>query len=240
MMKAIRLRAFQETACYTKPFANKVTETYPLPPYSTVKGMIHALLNADQFIPMSLSIQGDYESMLIDYRKTYFVKKREFNMPIIMDGLTLQAPEFTSMTSMPLYTHMLYNIQLVIHISANEEVLQTIYRAFYERNTHLSLGRQEDILRIDEVAMVNLEELDLFEGVSLKHSMYIPSSHIYEEERRNGIPYLLNWKYDIKNGIREWEQIPITYVMKNYFINDDFLLGPAYIDDKGYIVIWHQ
>ncbi|REJ22523.1 CRISPR-associated protein Cas5, partial [Caldibacillus debilis] len=30
-MKALRIKAFQETACYTKPFANKVTETYPLP-----------------------------------------------------------------------------------------------------------------------------------------------------------------------------------------------------------------
>lgn len=240
MMKVIRIKAYQETACYTKPFANKVTETYPLPPYSTVKGMIHALLNANEFIPMSLSIQGDYESMIIDYKKTYFVKKREFNMPIIMDGLALETPEFSSMTSMPLYTHMLYNIDLVIHISAKEEILQTVYNAFYDRNTHLSLGRQEDILRIDEVAIVNLEELDLFEGATLKHSMYIPSDHIYEDERKNGIPYLLNWKYNIKKGIREWEQIPTTYVMKNHYISDDFLLEQAYIDNDGYVVIWNQ
>ena len=123
-MKALRIKAFQETACYTKPFANKVTETYPLPPYSTVKGMIHALLNANEYIPFSLSIQGDYESMIIDYRKTYFVKKREFNMPIIMDGLNIPVPKHSSMESMPLYTHMLYNVDLVIHVTAEEEILE--------------------------------------------------------------------------------------------------------------------
>lgn len=239
-MKALRIKAFQETACYTKPFANKVTETYPLPPYSTVKGLIHTVLNADELIPFSLSIQGDYESMMFDYRKTYFVKKKEFNMPIIMDGLVTKIPEHASMTSMPLYTHMLYNVELVFHIKAEETILQNIYEAFLHRDAHLSLGRHEDLLRIDEVKEVGLEELDGYEDTNLKHSMYIPSSCIYEEERKNGIPYLLNWRYNIKKGIREWEKIPTIYVPKNQLINDEFLLEPAYLDEEGFIVIWNE
>ncbi|KPC99014.1 CRISPR-associated protein [Geobacillus sp. BCO2] len=74
IMKALRLKLFQETACYKKPFASKVAETYPLPPYSTVKGMIHALLRADRFIPMRLSVQGEYEAKLLDYQRHYFLK----------------------------------------------------------------------------------------------------------------------------------------------------------------------
>lgn len=35
-MKVLKLKLFQETACYKKPFAFKVAETYPLPPYSTI------------------------------------------------------------------------------------------------------------------------------------------------------------------------------------------------------------
>lgn len=35
-MKILRLKLFQESACYKKPFAFKVAETYPLPPYSTI------------------------------------------------------------------------------------------------------------------------------------------------------------------------------------------------------------
>lgn len=239
-MKALRIKAFQETACYTKPFANKVTETYPLPPYSTVKGMIHALLDAEELIPFSLSIQGDYESMIIDYRKTYFVKKKEFNMPIILDGLMIDTPSFPNMTSMPLYTHMLYNITLVIHIKAEEEISERILNSFHNRDIHLSLGRQEDILRIDEVKKVDLDELDLFEGKELKHSMYIPTSFIHEDERKRGIPYLLNWTYEIKKGIREWNRIPTSYVPKKELINDDFLLNTAFLDEEGYVVIWNE
>jgi len=114
-MKVLRIKVFQETACYTKPFANKVAETYPLPPYSTVKGLIHAILDVDGLIPFSLSIQGDFESQIIDYRTMYFVKKRQFAIPIVLDGLLTKTQEYSTkvMTSMPLYTHLLYNIQLV-------------------------------------------------------------------------------------------------------------------------------
>lgn len=67
-MKVLRLKLFQETACYKKPLAFKVGETYPLPPYATVKGWAHALLSADQLIPMRVSVQGGYEAKIMDIR----------------------------------------------------------------------------------------------------------------------------------------------------------------------------
>ena len=45
-MKALRLDLFQETACYRKHFAIKISETYPLPPYSTINGLLHRILDA--------------------------------------------------------------------------------------------------------------------------------------------------------------------------------------------------
>lgn len=238
-MKALRLKAFQETACYTKPFANKVTETYPLPPYATVKGMLHAVMKAEELVPFSLSIQGDYESMIIDYRKTYLFERNKFNLPVVLDGLAIETPKLSHMTSMPLYTHMLYNVELVIHINAEEHILQKIYAAFKEYDAHISLGRQEDLLRVDELAFVELDTPDLFEGVSLKHSTYIPVAAIEEDERGKGIPYLLNWTYTIKNGIREWERIPSVYFTRKTWITDDIFCRPVYRDQDGYIVIWN-
>src|SRR5699024_3463982 len=204
---------------YTRPFANKVTETYPLPPYSTVKGMIHAVLEAKELIPFSLSIQGDYETMMIDYRKTYFVKKNTVNMPIVFDGLAIDTPEFPDMTSMPLYTHMLFNVNLVIHIGAEIEVLQQILTSFKNFHSHVSLGRQEDLLRLDSVELVDLNEFDVFEGTLLRHSMYIPTSVVQEDEISTGVPYLLNWTYEIKSGIREWHRIPTLYFTKGTLVN---------------------
>lgn len=239
-MKALRVKAYQETACYTRPFANKVTETYPLPPYSTVKGMLHAVMEAEELIPFSLSIQGDYETLLIDYRKTYFVKKSTVNMPIIFDGLAIEAPTFPDMTSMPLYTHMLYNIQLVFHVFAEEHLLQDMLLRFRQLHTHLALGRYEDLLRLDDVRMVDLYELDLVEDNELTHSMYIPTFKIDETEVSNGIPYLLNWTYEIKHGIREWSRIPTLYFEKGTLINDELINDQAYRDQDGYIVIFND
>lgn len=238
-MKALRIKAFQETACYTRPFANKVTETYPLPPYSTVKGMLHRVLDAEELIPFSLSIQGDYETLIVDYRKTYFVKKNTVNMPIIFDGLAVETPTFTDMTSMPLYTHMLYNIDLVFHITAQNSILEELLLKFHQLDNHASLGRHEDLLRMDEIKMVDLEELDLFAGAELKHSMYIPTSKIDETELSTGIPYVLNWTYEVKNGIRDWHKIPVLYFENGKLINDDLMNDTVYIDDEGYVVIWN-
>ena len=239
-MKALRIKAFQETACYTRPFASKVGETYPLPPYSTVKGMIHAVMDAKELIPFTLSIQGDYETMMIDYRNTYFMKKKTVNMPIVFDGLACETPDFPDMTSMPLYSHMLYNIDLVIHVRADEEILKDMLSSFKRYGSHLSLGRQEDLLRLDEIKIVDLKTVDLYAGASLKHSMYIPSFMIQEDELSEGVPYLLNWTYEIKNGIREWHRIPSVYFTKGTFVSDDLLVQSAYCDEDDYIVIWNQ
>lgn len=236
-MNVLRIKAFQETACYKKPFANKVTETYPIPPYSTVKGMIHAVLNADKLIPFSLSVQGDFESQIIDYRKTYFVKKHEFAMPIVLEGISGAAPVYSEnvMTSMPLYTHMLHNIQLVFHIKADEQVLEKIYNGFHQMSSFVSIGRHEDLLRIDEVDYVILEKTD---ECLTKHSIYIPKSQIAESGL--GVPYLLNWTYKIKKGIREWEKIPAIYLPKHEDINEDYFNAPIFIDKDEYPVFWNK
>ncbi|TMN21379.1 type I-B CRISPR-associated protein Cas5 [Lentibacillus cibarius] len=236
-MKVLRIKAFQETVCYKKPFANKVTETYPLPPYSTVKGMIHAVLNADRLIPFSLSIQGDYETQMVDYRKTYLVKKHEFAMPIVLEGISEETPEYSTnvMTSMPLYTHMLYNVQLVFHIKAEEEVLHDIYHGFQELTSFVSLGRHEDLLRIDELDFVSLTETD---DCFTKHAVYVPKAQVTEEGL--GVPYLLNWTYTIKKGIREWNKIPSIYIPRNEQINEDYFNSQILIDHEGYPVFWNQ
>src|SRR5690606_3219038 len=154
------------------------------------------------------SIQGDYESQIIDYRKTYFVKKHEFAMPIVMDGVSGVIPTYPTnvMSSMPLYAHMLYNIELIFHIKADDQVLEDIYNSFRQLDSFISFGRHEDLLRVDEVEFVTLEETDECEA---KHAMYIPRAQIIESGL--GVPFTLNWTYNIKKGIREWDKIPALY-----------------------------
>ena len=58
MEKAIRLQCFQNLVNYRKPSSFIIKETFPLPPYSTVLGMIHAACGYTEFHPMKLCIQG--------------------------------------------------------------------------------------------------------------------------------------------------------------------------------------
>lgn len=237
-MKALRLIAYQETVCYTKPFATKVTETYPLPPYSTVKGMLHDVMGATELIPFSLSIQGRSDSRIVDYRKTYMIEKNKEAMPIIMDGLEVAVPQ--TITSMPLYSHVLYDVELVIHIQAEEDILQHIYTALRQNDKHLSLGRHEDLMRLDDVRFVTLEE-EL--NIRTKLPMYAPKHYFVDtggELEVSGIPYRLNWTYTIKNGVREWNKIPVVYIPEKTPFDDEIMAKPFYVDPDGHTVMWNE
>lgn len=209
MNKTLRLDLYQETACYKKPMAFKVGETYPLPPYSTVKGMIHSLIDATEFIPMRISVQGSYDSQIIDYQSHYFFKKSDVHeFPLVMDGIT-EEYEFSNMTTMPLYTHLLYDVYLVIHIEAEQRIIEKIITAI-ENGKSISLGRWEDIVRIDRYEIVEVNEEE--EGKN-KYAVYVPKEII--EDSMVYVPYSLNWRYEIVNGIRKWSKIPVGYIQAN-------------------------
>lgn len=218
-MKALKLKFFQETACYKKPFAFKVAETYPLPPYSTVKGFLHYILNADDFINMAISVQGDYEDKFINLQTFYFYKEKEI-------------------TKCPLNVHYLHNVELLIHIFTKEEILDSIIKNIKNSNEFFSLGRREDIVRIDDIKKVEFKEIDLDEEDDiyiLKHSAYIPK--FYNYDALTGINYNLNFKYDMKNEIREWEKVKVIYVEKG---SNAITNGKIYLDEAGDIIFLNK
>lgn len=214
-MKALRLDLFQETACYKKPFSLKISETYPLPPYSTVNGMLHKLLDAKEYIPMNISIQGDYESIVNNYQTTYFYKKKE-------------------VTTMPMNQHMLLNIKMIIHINAEDEILNKIYDSILNLDEYLSLGRREDLVRIDNVRFVEVEEYEVeddndedygkkqLNNYNIKMPIYIPKENDYN---LSGINYRLNNYYIGQR--KNWQKINVLYVEKDNQINE----GTIFLDD---------
>lgn len=215
-MKALKLEIYQETACYKKPMAFKTTETYPLPPYSTVIGMIHKVLKAEEYFPMDISIQGKYESLMNCYNTMMFYKSG-------------------NITKMPLNINMLYGIELIIHIKADESTLDNIYKSIKNCNEYLSLGRGEDIARLDSIRYVEIKKEDMEDydsGITLIHNFYIPKN--YELELK-GIKYRLNKRYEIIGNIRNWrEKIEVTYVEEKSEIES----GIFYLDSEEDLVFF--
>lgn len=223
-MRALKLKLFQETACYKKPFAFKISETYPLPPYSTVSGMLHKLIKAKEYVPFKISIQGIHESIINNYQTTYFYKEKD-------------------VTSMPMNNHMLLNVKLIVHVLAEDSDLQKVYDNFSELDEFLSLGRKEDLLRIDEVKYVDVmehlidpdnEEDDILSEFRLKYPVYICKDKLPCELR--GINYRLNnYYYDSKDEFRHWNKVNTLYIEKDNIIDK----GKIMLDDDMDIVFFN-
>lgn len=218
-MKVLKLKLFQETACYKKPFAMKIAETYPLPPYSTVNGLLHKLLDADHLIPFEISIQGNYESIINNYQTTYFYKKDKI-------------------TTMPMNGHMLLGVNLIIHVLGSEEVLEQLYEALSNLSEFISLGRKEDLARIDEVSFVEVKEFEIvndleepeegaIESYTLKYPIYIPREQL-EDEDISGINYRLCCSYETMGNKRKWYKIDALYVEKG----NSLRVGRIFIDNS--------
>ena len=116
-MKALRLDLYQGTVCYKTPHSTKVAETYPLPAYSTIIGTMHSLLEATDYVDMKVSVQGTHESKFSDYATTALYKDKKMS----------------NITFMPYHCHMLYNVNLIVHISAEESVLEDLKNAIEDK-----------------------------------------------------------------------------------------------------------
>lgn len=216
----LKIKIFQETACYKKPFALKVAETYPLPPYSTVKGLFHKLIDAKEFFPFNISVQGTYECVVNNYQTMLFFK----------DDLNA--------TTMPLNVNLLYNVNLIIHVFyPDEKVLTNLYDRLTAPNEYLSLGRREDLaivtdLKFVELKLVDFEDLD--EPYILKNNIYIPSGYL-ENLEASGINYIVNYSYELENGKRRWNKASVKYIEKGRI----FESGKFYLDEEGDIAVFY-
>lgn len=215
-MKILKMKLFQETACYKKPFAFKVAETYPLPPYSTVIGMFHKIIGAKgEYYPMNISIQGDYESIFSNYQNLRMFKGKG------------------KVTQMPRNVHQLLNVNLIIHMQAEDETVEKIYNNVISGKESFTLGRNEDLVRVDEIKIIDKPK-EVRDKFINNHNAYIPVK--YTDEYVNGINYRLNSVYTIKNELRNWEKVDVKYIEKH--TNESIL--ETLQDEDGDYIFWYK
>lgn len=229
-MKVLKIKCFQESASYKKPFMLKTNETYPLPPYMTISGWLHSVLGVNSYVDLNISVQGNFEALYSNYQTIRFYKSKE-------------------VTTMPLNMHELLNVNLIIHISAAEEVLNDIYSKIL--NQFESLGRYEDLLRIDDVKFIELNEYnvdylfnqeDNFDTKEL--SSYRLRNNIYTnkdlalENNLNSIVYKLNTHY-VHNKSQSGRKI---YTVNKSYVEagSEITIGKIMLDEDGDIVSFYK
>ena len=229
-MKAVKLKLYQNMVNYKVPTSFQLKESYPLPPYSTVIGMVHSLCDFKEYKPMKISISGNYFSKVNDlYTRYEFKNGNPFEMgrhQLNVNGYGVNRGVATA--------ELLVDVNLTIHIipeDQSEEFLDAIFEAFKYPREYPSLGRREDIVLIRDVKIVDVEKKEMEKDLENGEDdfAYIPLSFVYDEKVEFGNPasgvricgtrYELTKNYETKNigtkakpkFIREWKKEEVLY-----------------------------
>jgi CRISPR-associated protein Cas5t len=193
-----------------------VGESYQLPPYSTVIGFVHNMCGFAEYHPMKVSIQGDHTTMISDLYTRYFFgasyDKERHNLKV-----ENSAGKYDGITRGLGSNELLVEVMLVLHIlPEKEEDFEAVLSGLKAPKIYPSLGRYEDILRIDDISVVEI--------VPTKHPNLLFDAYIPKKitSKRTNIDecsrYTLNKVYrlsDEKSPIRIWEKVEAYHVAKD-------------------------
>lgn len=201
MRKAVRITASQQMPNYRKPSSFIIKESYPLPPYSTVIGMTHSLCgwvgDNSGYRPMKISIQGKSASIVSDYATNYAFGA----IPLERASFIVDNGNGSSsgVARVPRSYELLTDVELLIHILPEDEALaEEIFKAFLNPPVYPSLGRWEDLLRIDSVDIALLGEAP--ELVSTAFDAYVPVDSLEDNDNVVGTIYKLGKVFDFDRG----------------------------------------
>lgn len=245
IMKLIRVKLYQPFANYKRPGSMQIKETYPLPPYSTVIGMVHAACGFTKYEAMDVSIQGQYTEKKMEELTRYEFgtanpknwdadAQRRYSIKIPLEDGT-----FRGVTRGLSQVNILSEVQLVIHIHVHDSSkLDEVFKKIKTPMTFLSLGRFEDLVRIDEVKIVDFD-YELYEIERLPYNAYWPYEKLKLDEAlmpSKGTHYRLNKEFDyVKKGkkyLRIWkEKVKAVYITNSNFDLVDG--GELPVDEDG-------
>ena len=254
-MKGIKVLLKQEVANYKKPSSFQLKESYPLPPYSTVIGMVHYLCDFDEYKPMKISIQGKYRSKTNDFFTRYEFKNA---MKYDKSRHNIMVGEF-GISKGVATSELLVDVELLLHIvPEDQELVNKIYESLKFPREYPSLGRREDLAVFEEVSIGEINKVELTDDKSVRtgYSIYVPidtynrdmSINSYTrtsiDKFKRGTVYNLTKNYELinygsKNNtkyFRHWNKIKVIYGC-DLNVNEDTIVYMDNTDDKNLVIL---
>lgn len=205
MERAIRVTCFQNLANYRKPSSFIIKESYPLPPYSTVLGMIHTICGfpKGEFHPMKISIQGKNAGTISElytrYSFSFDTRYEDVRHQLCIQEESKSYGVFKGIA----YVELICSNEMIFHIVPLEADFEIIYRSLKNPLVYPALGRHEDLLDVRKVEVVELQEK---EDALANNDIYIPVNSAVSIGRKSVTIYTLTKEYEItKEGIRRWK-----------------------------------
>ena len=211
-MKGVKLVGHMEMAQFKiHPWVGALERTYPLPPYSTVIGMVHSLCGWKRYHPMMVSVAGrgipnrDEFSMRWKGGMYSSTETGEFaaRFPVrVRDG-----EGFRGYVRQPAVMEYIADLDLRLHIiPLDQSEVDEIVAALKYPKRFPSLGRHEDLIRIDDVREVEISgsESEAF----LDMPAYVPW-----RSGMQGTVYRIHKTYKIdRKRRRRFEDVPVIVV----------------------------
>lgn len=209
-MKAVMIQGHMDTARFSIPGWNgKRGETYPLPPFSTIAGMVHFLCRWDSWHDMKMSVSGNgvinkpeicmrWRGGAVAGSETEEFKQR---FPVRVKS----GDSFVGWVNTPIYESVVSDLDLRLHVMPeNQKEVDVICRKILNPRTFPSLGRHEDLIRIDGVQVVNVLPA---QEMTLDMCIYTPAT-----VETPGTVYTIHKDYVIDKGKRRFNDVRVKYL----------------------------
>lgn len=208
-VKILFIELFQPFAQYRNPFTFYYAQTYPIPPKSTIVGMLQNAVgdwygykrwdkdykSNEWWDDLKISVHGGFESVFWNYQQLI---KGEIEIVKTTDGISLwnqNRPLYnqgiTSQRS-PVYQQELFNGHLYIFIKGKKDLIEEIEKSLKTPEKILYLGRSEDVVFIRNV----------YDGNDLQHKKK-------SVEKFFRLTYPTYIKQKVKNEDSDWIEFPI-------------------------------
>lgn len=157
-----------------------------------------------------------------------------------LNNYTIPVSKFRSLSTSFRFYEILYGIELVIHISSDEDTLNDIYNNVYNIK---SIGRSEDFVNVTDAEFVELYDEIPEDEVMSEYSAYLDMDAVRDEAIYTntkdsqyiiGTKYSLNKLYEIKDGKRIFEKKRVLYASQ-YHIEECSKEHNVFYDGK-YVV----
>ncbi len=219
--ETLYIEIFQPYAQYRNPFTFYYAQSYPLPPKSTIVGMLQNAVGdwyghrhglEKWWNNLKISVHGGFESFFWNYQQLikdypYLIKISNIislwnqGKPLYNDGVKSQRT--------PVYQQELFNGHLFIFLKGDVGLLQNVKESLEKPKKILYLGRSEDIIFIRDVRFVSpqIKAENVDGDVRLSYPTYILKElHINGGERL---------QFPIRNQKYPVYSIPTKIIFKN-------------------------
>lgn len=213
--KTIFIEIFQPFAQYRNPFTFYYAQTYPLPPKSTVIGMLQNATRRyydSDFWKLKVSVHGGFESVFWNYQNLIkgdiFLFRYNGKVELWNQNLALYNKGLKSQRS-PVNQQELFNGHVYILIRGKENIINEIQSSLDKPSKVLYLGRSEDVIFIRNISEISASEIEQKEA---KKSVWLDyPTYLKKEVGRNG-----NKKeFPIKNQKYPVYSIPVFVAFYN-------------------------